>query len=171
MGREFEDASKAEEGLSKTIPVFILAMILLTIIMFNSLKQTLVIWLCVPLAVIGVTAGLLATNQPFGFMALLGFLSLIGMLIKNAIVLVEEINLEQGEGKPLLPAIIDSGVSRLRPVAMAALTTALGMVPLIFDAFFVSMAITIIGGLVFATILTMVVLPILYALIFKAQSN
>ncbi|QTH71213.1 efflux RND transporter permease subunit [Pseudoalteromonas xiamenensis] len=170
-GGEFEDASKAEEGLSKTIPVFILAMILLTIIMFNSLKQTLVIWLCVPLAVIGVTAGLLATNQPFGFMALLGFLSLIGMLIKNAIVLVEEINLEQGEGKPLLPAIIDSGVSRLRPVAMAALTTALGMIPLIFDAFFVSMAITIIGGLVFATILTMVVLPILYALIFKAQSN
>lgn len=169
-GGEYEDSSKAEQGLASSIPVFILAMILLTIIMFNSLRQTLVIWLCVPLAVIGVSAGLLVTNQPFGFMALLGFLSLIGMLIKNAIVLVEEINLEQGQGKAVLPAIIDSAVSRLRPVAMAALTTALGMIPLIFDAFFVSMAITIIGGLIFATILTMVVLPVLYALIYKAPA-
>lgn len=168
-GGEHEEQSKAEQGLGTTIPIFILSMILLTIIMFNSLRQTLVIWLCVPLAVIGVTVGLLVTSQPFGFMALLGFLSLIGMLIKNAIVLVEEINLETGEGKDLTLAIIDSGVSRLRPVAMAALTTALGMIPLIFDAFFVSMAITIIGGLVFATVLTMVVLPILYALIFKAK--
>lgn len=169
-GGEFEDSSKAEEGLASTIPVFILAMILLTIVMFNSLKQTLVIWLCVPLALIGVTAGMLATNQPFGFMALLGFLSLIGMLIKNAIVLVEEINLEQSQGKGLTDSILDSGVSRLRPVAMAALTTALGMIPLIFDAFFVSMAITIIGGLIFATVLTMIVLPILYALIYRAEN-
>ena len=169
-GGEYEDASKAEQGLALSIPVFILAMILITIVIFNSLKQTLVIWLCVPLALIGVTAGMLATNQPFGFMALLGFLSLIGMLIKNAIVLVEEINLEQSEGKSLTDSILNSGVSRLRPVAMAALTTALGMIPLIFDAFFVSMAVTIIAGLIFATALTMIVLPILYALIFKAQN-
>ncbi|WP_421705825.1 efflux RND transporter permease subunit [Alloalcanivorax xenomutans] len=166
-GGEYEDSGKAEAGLAKTIPVFIGAMILITIMMFNTLRQPLVIWLCVPLALIGVTAGLLITGQPFGFMALLGFLSLIGMLIKNAIVLVEEINLETEEGKALLPSILDSGVSRLRPVAMAALTTALGMIPLIFDAFFVSMAITIIGGLLFATVLTMVVLPVLYALIYR----
>ncbi|MDC0662679.1 efflux RND transporter permease subunit [Marinobacter sp. SS21] len=167
-GGEYEDAGKAEAGLAETIPVFIFAMILITIMMFNSLRQPLVIWLCVPLALIGVTAGLLMTGQPFGFMALLGFLSLMGMLIKNAIVLVEEINLEVGSGKELLSSIVDSGVSRLRPVAMAALTTALGMIPLVFDAFFVSMAITIIGGLLFATVLTMVVLPVLYALIYRA---
>lgn len=166
-GGEYEDSGKAEAGLAKTIPLFIGAMILITIMMFNTLRQPLVIWLCVPLALIGVTAGLLITGQPFGFMALLGFLSLMGMLIKNAIVLVEEINLETERGKTLLPAIVDSGVSRLRPVAMAALTTALGMIPLIFDAFFVSMAITIIGGLLFATVLTMVVLPVLYALIYR----
>ncbi|WP_105258390.1 efflux RND transporter permease subunit [Pseudoalteromonas sp. T1lg88] len=170
-GGEHEESKKAEQGLAVSIPIFVLAMILLTVVMFNSLRQTLVIWLCVPLAVIGVTVGLLVTSQPFGFMALLGFLSLIGMLIKNAIVLVEEINLEQSQGKDLLNSIVDSGCSRLRPVAMAALTTALGMIPLIFDAFFVSMAITIIGGLIFATILTMVVLPILYALIFRAPSE
>ncbi|AZT83867.1 efflux RND transporter permease subunit [Marinobacter sp. NP-4(2019)] len=170
-GGEYEDSRKAEAGLAATIPVFIFAMILITILMFNSLRQTLVIWLCVPLAVVGVTAGLLITGQPFGFMALLGFLSLMGMLIKNAIVLVEEINLESGEGKALMPAIVNSGVSRLRPVAMAALTTALGMIPLVFDAFFVSMAITIISGLLFATVLTMVVLPVLYALIYRAEDK
>lgn len=93
------------------------------------------------------------------------------MLIKNAIVLVEEINIETRAGKALMEAIVYSCVSRLRPVAMAALTTALGMTPLIFDAFFVSMAITIIGGLVFATVLTMVVLPIFYALVFRAEDG
>lgn len=169
-GGEYEDSKKAEDGIASTIPIFILSMILLTVIIFNSLKQTLVIWLCVPLALIGVTIGMLVTNQPFGFMALLGFLSLIGMLIKNAIVLVEEINLEQSQGKELTESILDSGMSRLRPVAMAALTTALGMIPLIFDAFFVSMAITIISGLVFATVLTMVVLPIIYAVVFRAEN-
>ncbi|MBC8795175.1 efflux RND transporter permease subunit [Shewanella algae] len=169
-GGEYEDSSKAEKGLASSIPIFILSMIIITIVIFNSLKQTLVIWLCVPLALIGVTVGMLVTNQPFGFMALLGFLSLIGMLIKNAIVLVDEINLEQSQGKSLIDSILDSGVSRLRPVAMAALTTALGMIPLIFDAFFVSMAITIISGLIFATALTMIVLPILYALVFKAEN-
>jgi multidrug efflux pump subunit AcrB len=102
-------------------------------------------------------------------MALLGFLSLMGMLIKNAIVLIDQINLEIAEGKALLPAIVDSGVSRLRPVAMAASTTALGMIPLLLDAFFVSMAVTIIAGLLFATVLTMVVVPVLYAIFYGAK--
>jgi multidrug efflux pump subunit AcrB len=92
------------------------------------------------------------------------------MLIKNAIVLVDEINVQSGEGKALGPAIVDSTASRLRPVAMAASTTALGMIPLLFDAFFVSMAITIIAGLMFATVLTMVVLPVFYAILFKVPS-
>jgi multidrug efflux pump subunit AcrB len=167
-GGEYEDSGKAQAALAGSIPVFVLAMILVTIVLFNSLRQPLVIWLCVPLALIGVTLGLLSTGQPFGFMALLGFLSLMGMLIKNAIVLIDQINTEEAEGKELLTAIIDAGVSRLRPVAMAALTTALGMIPLLMDAFFASMAITIIGGLMFATVLTMVVVPVFYAIFYKA---
>jgi multidrug efflux pump subunit AcrB len=167
-GGEYEDSGKAQAALAGSIPVFVLAMILVTIALFNSLRQPFVIWLCVPLALIGVTLGLLSTGQPFGFMALLGFLSLMGMLIKNAIVLVDQINIEQTEGKELLTAIIDAGASRLRPVAMAALTTALGMIPLVMDAFFASMAVTIIGGLMFATILTMVVVPVFYAMFYKA---
>jgi len=111
---------------------------------------------------------LLATHQPFGFMALLGFLSLSGMLIKNGVVLVDEINL-QGKTKDTFSAIVDSAAGRLRPVAMAASTTALGMIPLLFDAFFVSMAITIIAGLIFGTVLTMFVLPVLYSIFYRAK--
>ena len=168
-GGEYEDSSRAQAGLAASLPTFILAMLLVTIALFNSLRQPLVIWLNVPLALIGVTVGLLATGQPFGFMSLLGFLSLIGMLIKNAIVLVDEINLQNSEGKEPLLAIVDSAVSRLRPVAMAASTTALGMIPLLFDAFFVAMAITIIAGLLFATVLTMVVLPVFYVIIYRIR--
>jgi multidrug efflux pump subunit AcrB len=168
-GGEYEDSGKAQAGLMGSIPLFVLVMVLVTIMLFNSLRQPLIIWLCVPLALIGVTAGLLGTSQPFGFMALLGFLSLSGMLIKNAVVLIDEINLQSGE-KELMPAIVDSATSRLRPVAMAAATTALGMIPLLLDAFFIAMAVTIIAGLLFATVLTMVVVPVLYAILYRAPA-
>ena len=102
----------------------LLLMVLVVVVLFNSIRLPLVIFLTVPLALIGVTAGLLLTGQPFGFMAVLGFLSLVGMLIKNAIVLIDEINLQMAGDKDPFKAIIDSGVSRLRPVSMAALTTA-----------------------------------------------
>jgi multidrug efflux pump subunit AcrB len=170
-GGEYEDSANAQGPLLASLPVFVLLMIVITISLFNSLRQPLVIWMNVPLALIGVTLGLLVTGQPFGFMALLGFLSLIGMLIKNAIVLVDEINLQESEGKPLLEAIVGSGTSRLRPVAMAASTTALGMIPLLLDAFFVAMAVTIIGGLLVATVLTMVVLPVFYTIVFRVPSE
>ena len=163
---EYKSSGEAQAALAGKIPMFVVMMILITIALFNDLRQTAVIWLVVPLAVIGVTVGLLTTKQPFGFMALLGFLSLSGMLIKNAIVLVDEINTQRGEDKPAVNAVVDSAVSRLRPVAMAAATTVLGMAPLFPDAFFVSMAVTIAFGLSFATVLTMVVVPVLYATMF-----
>ena len=100
-------------------------------------------------------------------MALLGVMSLAGMLIKNAIVLVDQINLEIKEGKDSFHAIIDSGVSRMRPVSMAALTTILGMLPLLQDDFFIAMAVTIMFGLGFATVLTLFVVPVFYAVFFK----
>jgi len=169
-GGEYEDSGNAQEGLAGGIPAFTLIMVLITIMLFNSLRQSLIIWLVVPLALIGITLGLLSTNQPFGFMAILGSLSLMGMLIKNAVVLIDEINLQRGMGKELISAIVDSGVSRIRPVALAASTTALGMIPLLFDAFFVAMAVTIIAGLMFATLLTMIVVPVLYATFYQAKA-
>ena len=166
---EYRDSGRAKAGIAASLPLFFLAMVLIVIGLFNSLRLPLIIWLTVPLAVIGVTAGLLLTKQPFGFMALLGFMSLSGMLIKNAIVLVDEIESQKREGSPAFKAIVDSGVSRLRPVAMAALTTALGMIPLLLDAFFVAMAVTIIAGLMAATVLTMIVLPVFYSIFFRVE--
>jgi multidrug efflux pump subunit AcrB len=165
-GGEYEDSRKANAALANKVLFCGVLMILIVILLFNSLRQPLIIWLCVPLSIIGVAFGLLATDQPFGFMALLGLLSLSGMLIKNAIVLVDEIDLQLASGKGGHAAIIDSGLSRARPVMMAALTTVLGMLPLVVDAFFVAMAVTIMAGLAFATVLTLVVVPVLYAIMF-----
>ncbi|MEM8867923.1 MAG: efflux RND transporter permease subunit, partial [Verrucomicrobiota bacterium] len=169
-GGEYEDTAGAQGALAGSIPTFLVLMIIVTILLFNNLRQPLVIWSIVPLAVIGVSFGLLSTGQPFGFMALLGFLSLSGMLIKNAIVLIDEINLQLSEGSERMDAIVDSAVSRLRPVAMAALTTAFGMIPLFYDAFFVSMAVTIVFGLIFASVLTMIMVPVLYTIYYGVKS-
>jgi multidrug efflux pump subunit AcrB len=168
-GGEAEDSARAQSGLAASIPIFFGLMVLLVIVLFNSIKKTLIIWLTVPLAIIGVTMGLLMLNQPFGFMALLGLMSLSGMLIKNAIVLIDQIGLELESGKPPFQAILDSGVSRLIPVSMAALTTILGMTPLLQDAFFIAMAVTIMFGLLFATILTLIVIPVLYAIFYRVR--
>jgi len=167
---EYRDSNRSKAGIGASIPMFFLAMVLIVIGLFNALRQPLVIWLTVPLALIGVTLGLLLTNQPFGFMSLLGFMSLSGMLIKNAIVLIDEMEVQKRGGKPIYDAIVDSGVSRVRPVAMAALTTALGLIPLLLDAFFVAMAVTIIFGLMIATVLTMIVVPVLYSIFFRVPS-
>jgi multidrug efflux pump subunit AcrB len=170
-GGEYESATDAQAALFAPIPMFVAIMVVIVIGLFNAIRQPLVIWLTVPLALIGVTAGLLLTKQPFGFMALLGFLSLSGMLIKNAIVLVDEIDLQRRLGSSTYKAILDSGVSRLRPVSMAAATTILGMLPLFSDAFFVAMAVTIVFGLLVATVLTMIVVPTYYAIFFNAKPD
>ena len=166
-GGEYEDSANAQKALAAGIPMSFLAMILVVIVLFNALRQPLIIWLCVPFAIIGVAPGLLLTGESFGFMALLGFLSLSGMLIKNVIVLLDQMDLEIREGKAPFQAILESSVSRLRPVTMAAITTVLGMIPLIFDAFFIGMAVTIMFGLTFATVLTLILVPVLYAIFFR----
>ena len=166
-GGEAEDSARAQGALKVTLPIFVGMMILTVIALFNAFKQTLIIWLTVPLAIIGVTVGLLGFGQPFGFMALLGLLSLIGMLVKNSIVLIDEIDAQIAAGKERFQAVVDSGLSRLMPVSMAAATTILGMIPLLQDAFFVSMAVTIMVGLGFATVLTLVIVPVLYTIFFR----
>ena len=168
-GGEIEDSARAQSSLAGSIPIFFGLMILIVILLFNSIKKTLIIWLTVPLAIIGVTCGLLLLNQPFGFMPLLGLMSLSGMLIKNAIVLIDQIDVELASGKPGLQAIVDSGVSRLIPVSMAAITTIFGMVPLLKDVFFKSMSVTIMFGLGFATVLTLIVVPVLYSIFYRVR--
>jgi multidrug efflux pump subunit AcrB len=165
-GGEYEDQTKAQTSLFGVLPPSFLAMILVSILLFGKLRQPLIIWLTVPLALIGITAGLLAVDAAFDFMSLLGALSLVGPLIKNAIVLIDEIDQQIASGKRGIGAILDSGVSRMRPVVLAAATTILGRIPLLPDVFFVNMAITMMAGLGFATILTLVIVPTLYAILF-----
>ena len=169
-GGEFEDSRDAQESLLGSLPYPTIVMVLVTIMLFNNLRNPLIIWLTVPLAIIGVTFGLLVTGQPFGFMALLGFLSLSGMLIKNAVVLLDQIKLELNDGKNPYDAIVHSAVSRIRPVAMTAATTILGMLPLMMDPFFSAMAVTIMSGLAFATVLTLIVVPVLFAIFHKVEN-
>jgi multidrug efflux pump subunit AcrB len=168
-GGDYEQTVDANKGLFQMVPVFFLAMIFTVVVLFNAARQTVIIFLCLPLVSIGVTAGLLVTGLPFGFMCILGYLGLSGMIIKNAVVLLDQIDVEIQSGKAPYSAILDSAVSRLRPVSMAALTTVLGMLPLLQDVFFVGMSVTIIGGLTFGTILTLIVVPILYAVFFRIR--
>ncbi|MFV0246172.1 MAG: efflux RND transporter permease subunit [Qingshengfaniella sp.] len=162
-GGEFESASDAQASLGRQMPLAFGTMFLLTVLLFGKLRQTAVIWTVVPMAVTGVGLGLLFTGLPFSFTALLGLLSLSGMLIKNAIVLVEEIDAQKDEaGLPQEDAIVAASISRLRPVMLAAATTILGMAPLLSDSFFASMAVSIMAGLGFASLLTLIGVPALY---------
>ena len=170
-GGEFESASEAQASLFASLPLGYLIMFILTILLFNELRSALVIWACVPLALIGVSAGMLLLDAEFGFMALLGLLSLSGMIVKNGIVLVDQIRLELSEGRRPYDALYHASVSRLRPVTMAALTTILGMLPLLTDPFFSAMAVVIAFGLGFATILTLGVVPVLYSVTHKITAE
>ncbi|BBO28185.1 multidrug transporter AcrB [Alteromonas sp. I4] len=168
-GGEFEASTKAQKAIFGSLPVGYLIMFITTVLLFASARTAGIIWACIPLALIGVSYGLLITGAPFGFMALLGFLSLSGMIIKNGIVLVEQVKLELEEGKAPYSALFHATLSRVRPVCMAAITTILGMIPLLFDDFFASMAVVIMFGLGFATLLTLVFVPVLYSLVFKIK--
>jgi multidrug efflux pump subunit AcrB len=172
-GGELESSSDAQASLGRQLPMSLIIMVVISVLLFNALRQPLIIWLLVPMSVNGVSLALLATGFPFTFTALLGLLSLSGMLIKNGIVLVEEIDLVRAE-KPdqdLKTSIVEASTSRLRPVVLAAATTILGMLPLIWDAFFRSMAVTIMGGLAFASVLTLVAAPVFYYAFFKRTAK
>ncbi|MGQ7248794.1 efflux RND transporter permease subunit [Halomonas sp. V046] len=168
-GGEYETASDAQSALLSSLPMGLLGMFIITVLLFGHLRQSLAIWSIVPLMLIGIISGLVLLGAPFTFMALLGTLSLIGMVLKNAIVLMEEINVQQLAQDSRFEAVVQAAVSRVRPVAMAAVTTMLGMLPLLGDAFFASMAVVIVFGLGVATLLTLVVMPVVYCALMRIR--
>jgi multidrug efflux pump subunit AcrB len=165
-GGEDEDSRAARAALAKPLPFVLALMVFIVVCLFNSIRITLLIWLIMPLAIIGVTAGLLLTGFPFGFMALLGVLALGGEQIKNQIVVMSKIITESQSGKSPYQAILDGGTAKMRPVCMVALTTVLGMIPLLKDPFFGAMAVCIMFGLSFAAVLSLIVTPVLYAIFY-----
>ena len=170
-GGEYEAASDAQASLGTQLPLGFLVMVVISVLLFNKVRQPLILWLVVPMSVTGMVLGLLVSGLPFTFTALLGLLSLSGMLIKNAIILVEEIDARIAEGGDKAAAVVAGSVSRFRPVVLAAGTTIFGMIPLLADAFFASMAVTIMGGLAFASVLTLIAVPVIYALMFRIRPS
>ncbi|MCK9226117.1 MAG: efflux RND transporter permease subunit, partial [Candidatus Muirbacterium halophilum] len=166
---EYKMNKDAISSIIKTLPIIFILILLLLILQFNSFRKALIIILTVMLGIIGVVVGLILTGQEFGFMCMLGIISLTGMIIKNSIVIIDKIDFEISNGKEIREAVINSGLSRLRPVMLAAFTTVFGMLPLALqpDGLFTSMAIAIVSGLSFATVLTLGAVPALYVLFYK----
>ena len=157
--------------LFKNFPLAVILMIAILIMLFKDYRKPIIIFCCIPLVFVGVVAVMLLTGKTFNFVAIVGTLGLIGMLIKNGIVLMDEITLQIGRGVEPMTALIDSSQSRLRPVMMASLTTILGMIPLLTDAMFGSLAAAIMGGLLFGTLITLLFIPVLYALFFHIKQT
>jgi multidrug efflux pump subunit AcrB len=170
-GGEFEDSMRARASLVRPLPYVLALMVLICVCLFNSIRATLLMWLVMPLSIAGVTAGLLLTRMPFTFMALLGVLSLGGELIKMQIVVLSKIRTEIQKGKAAYQAILDGSTSKMRPVCMVVITTVLGMIPLLVDPFFGSMAAGLMFGLAFAVLLCLLVTPVLYAIFFKIHAS
>ncbi len=167
---EYGSTTESQEALVPGIIPAVVIMLAIIVVLFNAYRPPLIIFLLIPFAVVGITSGLLITGAPFGFMALLGAMSLSGMIIKNVVVLLDQVNINLEEGMSPYDAVVESAVSRLRPVVNATATTVLGIMPLLQDIFWVSMAVTIMFGLAFATILTMVAVPVFYATLYRIQA-
>lgn len=166
---EYRSSRDAQRSLIPgVIPAFII-MALVIVGLFNNYRQPLIILCIVPFALIGVVAGLLATRLPFGFVALLGAMSLAGMMVKNAIVLLDEVNALKNAGQPEYDALVGAAVARLRPVLLAAGTTVLGVIPLLSDVFWASLAVVIMFGLAIGSFITMILVPVLYALFYRVR--
>ena len=167
---EYDSVKRGVLSLGPGMIPSIVIMVLIIVGLFNAVRPALIMGLTVPFALIGITAILGGTQTPFGFMSLLGAMSLIGLMIKNSIVLLDEIKANESLGLAPYDATVSAGMSRVRPVVLGAATTVLGVVPLIQDAFWVSMALTIMFGLAVGTVLTMVLVPVFYATFYKIRS-
>jgi multidrug efflux pump subunit AcrB len=164
---EYWSSQRSNEALAPGLVPALVIMLFILVALFNGFRPMLICIAVIPFVMIGITPGLLATQTPFGFIALLGAMSLSGMMIKNVVVLLDEINANFARGLTPYNAVVEAGVSRLNPVLNAAGTTVLGVVPMLQDVFWVALAVTIFFGLLVGTCLTMVLAPTLYTLLYK----
>jgi len=170
-GGSIEESAKANAALAAVFPVMAVAMLALLMIQLQSFSRLALVFVTAPLGLIGATGALLVSNRPFGFVALLGLIALAGMIMRNTVILVDQIERDIADGNSRYRAIIDATVRRARPVVLTALAAILGMIPLAQSIFWGPMAITIMGGLLVATALTLLVVPALYALWFRVRQD
>ena len=166
---EYLASTQSMGYLFKNVPIAVVLVLAILIALFRDFRKPLMILLCLPLAIIGVVAGMLLAGKEFGFVAIVGALGLVGMMIKNGVVLVDEVDIQIRSGKEPFGALLDASSSRFRPVLLAALTTILGMIPLVNDDMFGALAVTIMGGLFIGTVITLVILPVLYAIFYRIR--
>jgi multidrug efflux pump subunit AcrB len=170
-GGAIEESAKANAALFKVFPAMFLVMLTLLMIQLQSFSKLALVFSTAPLGLIGAVAALLAFDQPFGFVALLGLIALAGMIMRNTVILVDQIDHDLAEGRSAWDAIVESTVRRARPVVLTALAAILAMIPLSRSVFWGPMAVTMMGGLLFATVLTLVFLPALYAAVFGVRRS
>ncbi len=168
---EYKASTDSLKYLFKNLPLAIVLILAILIMLFKDFRRPMIILLCLPMAMIGISFAMLLSGKEFGFVAIVGALGLIGMMIKNGVVLIDEITLQMNAGVEPVKALLDSSSSRLRPVIMAAGTTILGMLPLLTDDMFGSLAVTVMGGLLVGTVITLMVIPVLYALFFGIKNE
>ncbi len=171
VGGELESSKESNQKLAKNLPLCLALVVFLLVWQFNSFRRPAIIMLTIPMSFVGGIIGLLVMGAPFGFMAILGFLSLAGIIINNGIVLIDRIDIEHEAGKDAYEAIVSAALARARPIVMTTITTILGLMPLIVwkDPLFFGMANVIAFGLLVGTVLTLVVVPVLYSLLFRVK--
>ena len=168
---EYKASTDSNKYLFRSFPIAVIFMFAVLVYLFKDFRKPLIIFLCLPLAYIGIVLGVLVSGKPFSFVAVVGALGLIGMMIKNGVVLLDEVTAQINAGVIPMEALLSASSSRLRPVMMASGTTILGMIPLISDAMFGPMAVAIMGGLLVGTVITLMIIPVFYALFFKIKCD
>ena len=169
IGGSLEDSAKTLGYLLEPVPVMLLLMMILLMLQLKDIRKLFIILCTAPLGVTGVMLGLIIFNAPLGFMAELGILALTGIIIRNSVVLIDQIDLHLQAGKSPWESVLESAIVRFRPIMLAALTTILGLIPMFTSPFWNSMAVAIACGLSAATLLTLIVLPVIYAAVFKIK--
>ena len=167
VGGSVEESAQSQASVFAVVPLMVLIMLTLLIFQLKSFQLLVIVLSLVPLGLIGVVAALLASGKPLGFVAILGILALVGMIAKNAVILIDQIEAERAAGKAVWDAVVEASISRFRPIMLTALSTVLGMIPIAPTVFWGSMAYAIMGGLLVASLLTLIFLPTLYVTWFK----
>ena len=171
VGGTVEESKKSQASVIAVVPLMLLIMITVLMFQLKSFRRLVLALSVAPLGLIGVVGALLLSGRPLGFVAILGILALLGMITKNAVILIGQIDSEREEGKGVMQAAIDASSARLRPIVLTAISTVLGMIPIVPTVFWGPMAVSIMGGLLVATLLTLIVLPTAYVAMFGTKAK
>ena len=169
VGGVVEESQQSAASVFAVLPLMLFLMISFLMVQLQRFSLLFMVLAVVPMALIGIVAALLVFQRPLGFVAILGILSLIGMIARNAVILIEQIETERAEGRPAWDAVIEASVSRFRPIMLTAISTVLGLIPIAYTIFWGPMAFAIMGGFLVGTVITLVVLPALYVASFRIK--